>query len=112
MRYLVATILGGALNFTREELSISRVVFATGLPSFVMAQLPQIWDPNGVHFLTPGLYPDICMPIVLGMIPYSGLVSPFLISNDLASGKDEKPGEAPIEPEEVSEPEATPNTSI
>lgn len=108
MRYLIATYLGRALHFTREEISISRVVFATGLPSFVMAQLPQIWDPNGLHFLTPGLYPDICMPIVLGTILYSGLVSPFMISNDLASGKVEKIGDAPIKPDNANKSEAAP----
>ncbi|MCJ7731180.1 cation:proton antiporter, partial [Candidatus Bathyarchaeota archaeon] len=83
MRYLVASGLGGVLRFTREELSISRVVFATGLPSFVMAQLPQIYDPRGSVFLTPGIYPDICMPIVLGTILFSGIVGPWMISNEL-----------------------------
>lgn len=83
LRYLVASIIGKELHFTLEELTVSRLVFATGLPSFVMSQLPQIWDPNGIHFITPGIYPDICMPIVLGTILFSGLVAPMMITREL-----------------------------
>jgi cell volume regulation protein A len=87
MRYGLVAILGKALLFTREETSISKVVYASGLPAFVMSQLPQLYDPNGLVFLTPGLYPDICMPIVLGTILYSGLIGPWMISNELKKRK-------------------------
>ena len=83
LRYAVASLVGKSLNFSREELVISKLVFATGLPSFVMSQLPQIWDPNRVRFLSPGLYPDICMPIVLGTIVFSGLIAPIIITREL-----------------------------
>ena len=83
LRYLVASLIGKKLHFTREELTISRLVFVTGLPSFVMSQLPQIWDPSGIHFIIPGIYPDICMPIVLGTILFSGLVAPMMITKEL-----------------------------
>ena len=84
MRYGLVGVLGKSLRFTREEMSISKVVYASGLPAFVMSQLPSLYDPTGAIFLTPGLYPDICMPIVLGTILYSGLIGPWMISNDLA----------------------------
>ena len=93
-RYFISTALGKALYFTREEAAISRLVFATGLPSFVMAQLPQLYDPGGVHFLTPGLYPDICMPIVLGTILFSGLMAPYMITRELAQGEPHSTGAA------------------
>ena len=84
MRYVLVTVIGKMLAFTREETSIAKVVYASGLPAFVMSQLPILYDPNGEIFLTPGLYPDICMPIVLGTILYSGLLGPWMINADLA----------------------------
>ena len=87
MRYGLVDVIGKALLFTKEESSIAKYVYASGLPAFVMSQLPQLYDPNGVYFLTPGLYPDICMPIVLGTILYSGLLGPRMIEKALATEK-------------------------
>jgi cell volume regulation protein A len=83
MRYLLVSVIGKTLLFTSEELIISRVVYASGLPAFVMSQLPLIYDPEGIVFRNPGLYPDICMPIVLGTILYSGLIGPWIIRREL-----------------------------
>jgi cell volume regulation protein A len=83
MRFGLVSVIGNMLQFSNEETSIARVVYASGLPAFVMSQLPQLYDPTGVYFLTPGLYPDICMPIVLGTILYSGLLGPWMINRDL-----------------------------
>ena len=83
MRYGLVEVLGRVMDFSREETSISKYVYASGLPAFVMSQLPMLYDPNGAIFLTPGLYPDICMPIVLGTILYSGLLGPWMIDEDL-----------------------------
>jgi cell volume regulation protein A len=83
MRYGLVSIIANILVFTKEETTISKVVYASGLPAFVMSQLPQLYDPTGSIFLTPGLYPDICMPIVLGTILYSGLIGPWMINRDL-----------------------------
>jgi cell volume regulation protein A len=87
MRYSLVTFIGKALLFTREELSISKFVYASGLPAFVMSQLPHLFDPQSSVFLTPGIYPDICMPIVLGTILYSGLIGPWMITNELNKNK-------------------------
>jgi cell volume regulation protein A len=83
MRFGLVSVLGNILGFTKDETSIARVVYASGLPAFVMSQLPQLYDPTGLYFFTPGLYPDICMPIVLGTILYSGLLGPWMIEKDL-----------------------------
>jgi cell volume regulation protein A len=87
MRYGLVSIIGKTLFFTYEEVTVSRVVYASGLPAFVMSQLPMIYDPNGIKFHNPGLYPDICMPIVLGTILYSGLLGPWIIRRELALNK-------------------------
>ena len=87
MRFGLVAGIGKVLQFTREETSIAKYVYASGLPAFVMSQLPQLYDPTGVFFLTPGLYPDICMPIVLGTILYSGLLGPWMINEDLKPKK-------------------------
>ena len=84
MRYGLVDIIGKGLMFTKEESSIAKYVYASGLPAFVMSQLPMLYDPTGNYFLTPGLYPDICMPIVLGTILYSGLLGPRMIEKELS----------------------------
>ena len=87
MRFGLVAGISKVLQFTKEETSIAKFVYASGLPAFVMSQLPQLYDPTGVFFLTPGLYPDICMPIVLGTILYSGLLGPWMINEDLKPQK-------------------------
>ena len=62
---------------------LSQVVYASGLPAFVMSQLPTIFDPTHEFFKNPQLFPNLCMPIVLGTILYSGLVGPKLAQNAL-----------------------------
>jgi len=100
MRYILVEGIGNALQFSHEEKTIAKVVYASGLPAFVMSQLPQLYDPNAQVFLTPGLYPDICMPIVLGTILYSGLIGPWMINEEL------KPKEEPVQEEETGENES------
>jgi cell volume regulation protein A len=78
MRYGIVAALSGPFSFTREERVLSQVVYASGLPAFVMSQLPQIFDPDRTHFINPQIYPDLCMPIVLGTILFSGILGPAL----------------------------------
>jgi cell volume regulation protein A len=91
MRYGIVATLSGPFGFTREERVLSQVVYASGLPAFVMSQLPQIFDPGRVHFVAPEIYPDLCMPIVLGTILFSGLMGPALARRALT----------PVEPVEA-----------
>ena len=48
--------------------------------------------------MAPGIYPDLCMPIVLGTILFSGILGPALARRELTP-------EPPVEPEEPVEPE-------
>lgn len=83
LRYGLVEVLSGELSFTREEKALSQVVYASGLPAFVMSQLPTIFDPDRLYFTNPELFPNLCMPIVLGTILYSGLIGPKLAENAL-----------------------------
>jgi potassium/hydrogen antiporter len=83
LRYGLVGALSGQLGFSREEKVLSQVVYASGLPAFVMSQLPTIFDPTREFFKNPELFPNLCMPIVLGTILYSGLVGPKLAENAL-----------------------------
>lgn len=58
LRYWIVDVLSGQFGFTREEKTLSQVVYASGLPAFVMSQLPQIFDPEGIYFANAQLYPD------------------------------------------------------
>ena len=64
IRYVIVETLGSSLRLTREEKTLSQVIYASGLPAFVMAQLPLIFDPTGLYFVNAGIYPDICMPFL------------------------------------------------
>ena len=83
LRYGIVEALSGQFGFTREEKALSQVVYASGLPAFVMSQLPQIFDPEGIYFANAQLYPDLTMPIVFGTIMFSGLIGPKLAERAL-----------------------------
>ncbi len=92
LRYMLVAGLSDPFGFTREERVLSQVVYASGLPAFVMSQLPQIFDPDRVHFVAPEIYPDLCMPIVLGTILFSGLMGPALARRALTPLETVEPG--------------------
>ena len=83
LRYGIVEALSGQFGFSREEKALSQVVYASGLPAFVMSQLPQIFDPEGIYFANAQLYPDLTMPIVFGTIMFSGLIGPKLAERAL-----------------------------
>jgi cell volume regulation protein A len=83
VRYFVATATSKLLNFTRKESVISRLIFAQGLPAFVMSQLPLIFDPNRQYFLKPEVYPDLCMPIVLGTVLFAAIAGPIIAKRQI-----------------------------
>jgi hypothetical protein len=83
VRYMVATGIGNLLLFSKEERVLSQVVYASGLPAFVMSQLPMIFDPTRTHFINPDIYPNLCMPIVLGTVLYSAILGPLIAKRRL-----------------------------
>jgi len=78
VRYLIVSIISYPLRFSKEEKALSKVVYASGLPAFVMSQLPMVYDPTGTYFSNTGIFPDLCMPIVLGTIIYSAIAGPII----------------------------------
>jgi len=83
VRYLVASGVGRIMGFSVEERVISRVVFTLGTSTLVMSQLPTILDPDSIHILNPGTYPDLCFPIVLGTVIFASVVSPIVARRQL-----------------------------
>ena len=90
MRYVLVELLNKPLMLTKTEKVFSQGVYASGLPAFVMSQLPLIFDPDKLHFNNPGIYPDIAMPIVLGTILYSSFIGPIIVKRGLSLSQ-EKP---------------------
>ncbi|MGD2142334.1 MAG: cation:proton antiporter [Candidatus Bathyarchaeota archaeon] len=78
IRFLVVTFVGKVLAFSKEERVLSTLIYASGLPAFVMSQLPLIYDPGKEHFLNPEIYPNLVMPIVLGTVLFAALTSPII----------------------------------
>jgi len=78
VRYVVATGVGRFMRFSGEERVIARLVFTLGTSTLVMSQLPFIFDPNRQYFLKPEVYPDLCMPIVLGTVLFAAVAGPVI----------------------------------
>ncbi|MFQ6053662.1 MAG: hypothetical protein ACE5OO_05490 [Candidatus Bathyarchaeia archaeon] len=48
-----------------------------------MSQLPFIFDPDGTYFLNPEIYPNLCMPIVLGTVIFAAIAGPIIAKRQL-----------------------------
>jgi cell volume regulation protein A len=84
-RFFVASGVGYALRFSNEEKLLTRLICASGLPAFIMSQLPIIYDPNGVFFKDPGIYSNLCMPIVLVTVIFASVATPIIAKRQLKS---------------------------
>jgi hypothetical protein len=85
IRYLVAGKVGTLFGLEDNETVVTQFIFAAGLPSFLMTQLPLIFDPDGVFFSDPGIYADLCMPIVLGTVAFSAFLGTSMIIRRIGS---------------------------
>ena len=83
VRYLVASEVGRLMGFSQEERIISRVVYALGTSTLVMSQLPSIFDPEMNYIVNPGIYTDLCFPIVLGTVVFAAIASPIIARRQL-----------------------------
>lgn len=83
IRYLVATSIGNILDFSVEEKILTRLICASGLPAFIMSQLPIIYDPNKIFFANPEIYSNLCMPIVLTTVIYASTATPLIAKRQL-----------------------------
>jgi cell volume regulation protein A len=83
VRYIVATGIGGMLGFSEVEKVVSRVVYALGTSTIVMSQLPLILDPEMIYITNPGIYADLCFPVVLGTVIFVAIISPVIARRQL-----------------------------
>ena len=83
VRYGVASAVGQAMGFTLEEKVISRIVYTLGTSTLVMSQLPRIFDPEMTFITNPGIYSDLCFPIVLGTVIFASIASPIIAKRQL-----------------------------
>ncbi len=83
LRYVLLTSLNGVLSLDREELLLSRVVYTSGLPAFIMSQMPMIMDPGRVHFTNPEVYPNLATTIVIGTVLFATFVGPSIVKRQI-----------------------------
>lgn len=86
IRYVAVTLVSGLLKFTNVESTLTKLIFANGLPALVMSQLPSIYDPERNFFLSPEIYTNLCFPVVIGTVIFGALLGP-LIAKRLISRK-------------------------
>ncbi len=90
VRFLVVKGLGRALSFTTEQKVLAKVVYTSGLPALVMSQLPMLYDPTKQYFTNPGIYPDLCMPIVFANVTLNALLALFIAERFLPTTAQEE----------------------
>jgi NhaP-type Na+/H+ or K+/H+ antiporter len=83
VRYGVASAVGRVMGFTLAERVISRVVYTLGTSTLVLSQLPLIFDPDMTIITNPGIYSDLCFPIVLGTVIFAAIASPIIAKRQL-----------------------------
>lgn len=106
IRYIVVHLLSKPMAFTNTEKVLSQFVYTSGLPAFVMSQLPMIYDPTGRYFANASIYPDLCMPIVLGTVIYGALAAPAAIKRSPEDMR-KKASKEQMTEEEVASPANT-----
>lgn len=85
VRVVVVQGVGVAFRFTAQEKLLSSLIYASGLPAFVMSQLPMIFDPDRLNFMNPEIYPNLTMPIVLGTVLFGAFAGPIIAKRRLVS---------------------------
>ncbi|NIW98435.1 MAG: hypothetical protein GWN13_09385, partial [Phycisphaerae bacterium] len=65
IRYVIASLVGYFLDFSSEELAITRLSYPLGTSAIVFSQLPLVYDPNQVIIRNPDIYPNIVFPVIL-----------------------------------------------
>ena len=78
VRFIIVITVGSAVSFNKQEKVLSMLIYASGLPAFVMSQLPLVFDPDRLFFTNPEIYPNMVMPIVLGTVLFAALTAPNL----------------------------------
>ena len=78
IRYLAVTLVSGPLKFSNVESTLTKLIFANGLPALVMSQLPSLQDPERLYFQSPESYTNLCFPIVIGTVIFGALVGPLI----------------------------------
>ncbi len=104
VRFVVATVVGKTCGFKDGELFVTRLIYIQGAGTLVLSQFPVKYDPTGLFFSNPGLFTNICIPIVLFSMIYNSTVSPFLAKRQLDSMSREglpKTDDAAVEKEDA-----------
>jgi len=83
IRYVAVTLVSGPLKFSKMESTLTKLIFANGLPALVMSQLPSLRDPERLFFQSPEMYTNLCFPIVIGTVIFGALVGPLIAKNRL-----------------------------
>ena len=83
VRFVVVRILGYVMTFSEQEILLSSFIYASGLPAFVLSQLPIIYDPSRQFFENPEMYPNIVMPVVLGTVLFAAIATPIVLSRSI-----------------------------
>jgi cell volume regulation protein A len=78
VRYIVVKAVGKVFNFSLQDEVLSILIYVSGLPAFVMSQLPMIFDPDKQFFLNPEIYPNLTMPIVLSSVIFGAIAGPII----------------------------------
>lgn len=79
LRFFSGTVLERFSDLEPMETGIIKLTYPLGTSALVFAQLPLLYDAEGIVFTDPHLFTNLVFPTVLGTILFSALAGPFLI---------------------------------
>ncbi len=91
IRVLSVNVVGGLIELSDDEAAAARLVFSNGLTALVISQLPLMVAAADGSFMTPSVFTNLAVPIVIVSSLFGSLIGPFIIRRDM------KPPEAELE---------------
>lgn len=79
LRFIAGTVLEWFSDLEPMETGVIKLTYPLGTSAFVFAQLPLLYDSEGVVFTDPHLFTNLVFPVVLGTILFSVLAGPIYV---------------------------------
>jgi cell volume regulation protein A len=79
LRYVSAIITRWVTDLGSNDFQIISLLYPLGTSSFVLAQISQLYDPQGIVLRNSEIYTSIVFPVALGTILFSAVIAPRIL---------------------------------
>ncbi len=85
LRVIAGMMLEWISDLDSLEMGVIKLTYPLGTSALVFAQLPLLYDSEGVVFTDPHLFTNLVFPVVLGTILFSALAGPIYVRRKMRS---------------------------